>query len=296
MNINDYLDESLYGRIVAEALDEDIGDGDITTLGTLNESEQKESRQAKLLAKSDGTLSGARFFELAFSLHTPSADSVNCQFFFKDGQCFSSGQTLAEITAPLATLLSAERVALNFLGHLSGIATSTFRFVNKINNSACMILDTRKTTPGWRLLEKYAVACGGGVNHRRGLYDMALIKENHITSAGSITRAVENMRAYLQSENINAELEVEVRNETELREALKQNVGRILLDNQTVESLRHLVTIARKSSPETKLEASGNISLDNVQQIAESGVDFVSIGALTHSSVASDFSLLIEAE
>jgi nicotinate-nucleotide pyrophosphorylase (carboxylating) len=197
--------------------------------------------------------------------------------------------------------MTSERAALNFLGHLSGIATLTGRFVEKMEGTNCRLLDTRKTTAGQRLLEKRAVVHGGGTNHRIGLYDMVLIKDNHIAAAGSITEAVRLTREYLGSVDCRQqfgavaqiEVEVEVTCEAELVEAIESGVDRLLLDNQTVESLSHLVAKARALNPQIKLEASGNVTLDNVAAIAATGVDFISSGAITHSAPDADFSLRV---
>jgi nicotinate-nucleotide pyrophosphorylase (carboxylating) len=192
---------------------------------------------------------------------------------------------------------------LNFLAHLSGIATYTAQFVEKVRGTNCRILDTRKTTPGWRLLEKMAVLHGGGHNHRFGLYDLILIKDNHIASAGSVKEAVRRTREYLNTPDFrlqfemkaeDVEMEVEVTNELQVREAIEAGVKRLLLDNQSIESLQRLVTLARKLNPDVRLEASGNVTLENVAKIAATGVDYISIGALTHSAPACDFSLRVE--
>jgi nicotinate-nucleotide pyrophosphorylase (carboxylating) len=195
-----------------------------------------------------------------------------------------------------------ERTSLNFLGHLSGIATLTSHFVEKTAGTIVKILDTRKTTPGLRYLEKYAVTCGGGENHRFGLYDMVLIKDNHIAASGSITKAIEKIKKYLVSPEfkkrfiINPEdiiIEVEIETEDQLREAVKAGTKRLLLDNQNIDQLMRMVQMARTLADDLKLEASGNINLDNVAAVAKTGVDYISIGALTHSAPSSDFSLEI---
>jgi nicotinate-nucleotide pyrophosphorylase (carboxylating) len=283
-------------KLVKAALAEDIGCGDLTSMGCLEPNPAK----ASIVAKSSGIISGIE--PLIFVFKT--VDSANrLKLFKRDGDSFSAGDTILEIEGFNLTILASERTALNFLGHLSGIATMTRRFVEKIRDYAtCRILDTRKTTPGWRLLEKMAVVHGGGVNHRTGLYDMVLVKDNHIASAGSIKDAVARMREFLQSREFRQQfqlepekilVEVEITSELELTEAIESKVDRLLLDNQTPESLRVLVALARRLDPGVKLEASGNVSLDNVAAIAASGVDFISIGAITHSAPVSDFSLRI---
>jgi len=286
------LDPSI-ANLVKAALDEDIGRGDVTSLGAL----EPEVVRGVIVAKSDGVLSGLIPAMLAFQ-KVDSANKLTCRL--NDGDRFRSGDTIVELDGLNQTLLTAERTALNFLAHLSGVATLTRRFVEAIAGAGCTILDTRKTTPGFRLLEKAAVRHGGGENHRLGLYDMALIKDNHIAAARSVAAAVERMRTWLASPDYrlqfdqpgdSVEIEVEVKNAEELTEAIKSGVKRLLLDNQSVESLRELVTVARTLDAEVKLEASGNMNLDNVAAVAATGVDYISTGALTHSAPACDFSM-----
>ena len=224
-------------------------------------------------------------------------------FLKKNGDTFTCGDDIAVIEGFNQTVLTAERVALNFMSHLSGVATLTSRFVKKIHDagcSHCKIVDTRKTIPGLRRLQKAAVLHGGGVNHRMGLYDMVLIKDNHVAAAGSITRAVELMREYLKTPEFrlqfdvkaeNIQIECEVTNEAQMNAAIECGIKKLLLDNQSIESLKKLVQLAKKLNPEVKLEASGGVTLDSVADIARTGVDFISIGALTHSAPAVDFSL-----
>jgi nicotinate-nucleotide pyrophosphorylase (carboxylating) len=280
--------------LVRAALDEDIGPGDITSLACL----QPERIKAEIVAKSGGILSGVEPVTLAFHL----VDSATRVVFLKrDGARFGPGDRIAEIDGFNQPVMTAERTALNFLGHLSGVASVTGRFVERLNGTDCRILDTRKTTPGQRLLEKRAVVHGGGTNHRIGLYDMVLIKDNHIAAAGSIRQAVELAREYLASIDCREQfgpvermlVEIEVTNEAELEEAITAGVDRLLLDNQTPESLKRLVTKARQLNATIKLEASGNVTLENVAAIAASGVDFISSGALTHSAPTADFSMRV---
>jgi len=280
-------------ELVRAALAEDIGKGDLTSLGCLEPNPMK----AEIVAKSDGILSGVRPARLTFEI----VDSANrVTFEQNDGSPFRKGDVIARIDGFNQTVLSSERVALNFLGHLSGVASLTAAFVEKVKGTGARILDTRKTTPGWRCLEKKAVVHGGGVNHRYGLYDMILIKDNHIASAGSIKKAVAMAREFLgtadfrlqfETEAEEIQIEVEVTSESELTEAIEAGVNRLLLDNQTVDSLAGLAALARKLNSSVELEASGNVNLDNVAAIAGTGVDFISIGALTHSAPGSDFSL-----
>jgi len=281
-------------ELVRAALDEDIGRGDLTSLGCLEPNPAK----ARIIAKSNGILSGVEPALLVFRI-TDSANVVS--FLLNDGDRFTRGDIIAEIEGFNRTILISERVVLNFLGHLSGIATMTRQFVDRIKELPCKILDTRKTTPAWRHLEKKAVTDGGGTNHRLGLYDMILIKDNHIASAGSIAEAVAGAREFLASPEFRTQfggdaqkvaIEVEVANEQQLTEAIATKVDCVMLDNQSPESLKSLVGVARKLDPDIKLEASGNVSLDNVAETAATGVDYISVGAITHSAPSADFSLL----
>jgi len=280
--------------LIKAAINEDVGPGDLTSLACLEPNPIK----AKIVAKCDGVLSGVRPAAMVFS----TIDSAN-RFIphKKDGDAFQRGDLLIEIEGFNQTVLASERTALNFLGRLSGVATLTRQFVDRTVGTNAVILDTRKTTPGWRCLEKMAVVHGGGSNHRLGLYDMILIKDNHIASAGSITAAVERIRDFLDSPDFRLQfekkaeeidIEVEVTSEAQLIEALDCGVTRLLLDNQSIESLAALVKAARERNPEAKLEASGNVSLETVGDIAKTGVDFISIGGLTHSAPSADFSML----
>lgn len=283
--------------LIKSALNEDVGPGDLTSLACLDPNNLK----ANIIAKSSGILSGIKPVLMTFDI----VDSANIIRPFKnDGDKFESGDIIFDIEGFNQTVLTSERTALNFLGRLSGIATLTSQFVEKIKDTNCQLLDTRKTTPGWRLLEKEAVVHGGGKNHRFGLYDMILIKDNHIASTGSIKKAVEFAREYLNTPDFrlqfestadDIQIEVEISTAEQLREAIDIGVKRLLLDNQSVEQLKELVSLAKKIDPDIELEASGNVNLGNVAEIASTGVDFISIGAITHSAVSSDFSLnLIE--
>lgn len=280
-------------NLVKMALKEDIGPGDMTSLACL----EPQLIRATISAKSEGIFSGLVPATMVFK----TVDSaIEVDSLLNDGDRFNSGDTIIELKGFNQTLLAAERTVLNFMAHLSGVATLTNRFVQLVKGSGCRILDTRKTIPGWRLLEKQAVVHGGGGNHRFGLYDMILIKDNHIAAAGSVQAAIARTLEYLGSDgfgfqfNRNAdeiEIEVEIDNIQQLTEAIESGAGRLLLDNQSVTSLREMVNLSRRLNPDIKLEASGNISLDNVSEVAATGVDFISIGALTHSAPASDFSL-----
>ena len=268
------------------AFAEDLGDyGDITSeaLG------RKQSvADAKIIAKQDGALCGMEILPLAFDVVETQA-SISPHF--RDGAILSTGDCVVELTGPAHQILIVERTILNFLGRLSGIATMTRKFVDAVAGTKTKILDTRKTTPGWRLLEKYAVFCGGGENHRIGLYDMFLVKENHIAQAGGITAAVQSCRNYMEKMNFEKKIEVETKSLTEVKEALDLSVDRIMLDNMSLEMMRENVELV---AGKIELEASGNVNLENVRMIAETGVDYISVGALTHSPPVFDFSLLLK--
>lgn len=277
------------------ALDEDIGRGDLTSLACLEPGPIK----AQIVAKGKGLLSGITPAAISFQL-VDSANNIKPAR--KDGESFSSGDLIIEIDGFNQSVLTAERTALNFLSHLSGIATLTGAYVKALEGTNCRLLDTRKTIPGLRLLEKMAVVHGGGVNHRKGLYEMILIKDNHIASAGSVDAAIERVNSYLDSVDFRLqfetarseiEIEVEVTNESELRQAINSGANRLLLDNLSVDSLEQLVDLARELNPKVQLEASGNITSEQLTKVASTGVDFISVGALTHSAPASDFSLVV---
>jgi nicotinate-nucleotide pyrophosphorylase (carboxylating) len=281
--------------LVKAALDEDIGTGDITSLACLETGRIK----AEISAKSEGILSGIEPTVVAFRLVDNATD---VKIWKNDGDRFSPGDKIALVEGFNQPVMTGERAALNFLGHLSGIATLTGKFAAKLAGTDCKILDTRKTTPGFRLLEKKAVVHGGGTNHRIGLFDMILIKDNHILTVGSITRAVELTQEYLHSPHCRQQfgkgpdeigIEVEVSTEDQLVEAINAGVPRLLLDNQSIESLKALVDKARAMNPKVILEASGNVTLDNIAEIAATGVNFVSSGAITHSAPDSDFSMRV---
>ncbi|MBV9571578.1 MAG: carboxylating nicotinate-nucleotide diphosphorylase [Alphaproteobacteria bacterium] len=263
---------------IRQALAEDIGAGDITS-ALIVPADQNIS--ARLVSRSPGTIAGLIAAECAFRL-TDAAISFRCEL--PDGSTASENSLLATIEGPARAILTAERVALNFVGHLSGIATATRALVEAVKGTRAKIVDTRKTTPGLRQLEKYAVRCGGGFNHRFGL-DAVLIKDNHIAMAGSITEAVRRARPGIAH---TMKLEVEVDTLSQLEEALALGVDTILLDNMSPETLRRAVALAKGRAV---LEASGNVSLATVRAIAESGVDYISSGAITHSAPSLDVAL-----
>ncbi|UCE65749.1 MAG: carboxylating nicotinate-nucleotide diphosphorylase [Candidatus Zixiibacteriota bacterium] len=276
---------SLDSRLIRLALKEDIGKGDITT-GALGLKGQ--NGRAAVFAKSDGVISGVDQFKAVFRTLS---SKVSFSTYIKNGGKVFSGDRVIRVAGPLDSLLTGERAAMNILSHLSGVATLTAKFVEKIKGFPAKILDTRKTLPGMRAWEKAAVKHGGGTNHRHGLYDMYLIKENHIAGAGGILKALGTIRKH--SLKTGAKIEIEVRNITELRIVLPFRPDYILLDNFSSRHLKKAVEITKAESRKTVLEASGNINLKNVAGVAASGVDRISIGALTHSAPALDLSFRI---
>ena len=275
------LDPSI-DALVSLALAEDIGSGDITTRKLVDPAAQG---RARIIAKEPLTVAGAGVVELVFTTLSP---GICCHFFIADGFAASAGQVIAEIEGPFCALLTGERTALNFLQRLSGIATLTGRYVNELLPYKAKLLDTRKTTPGWRVLEKEAVRLGGGTNHRIGLFDAILIKENHIAACGGISAALANARDRLPPLT---SVEIEVKDLEELQEALAAKPDMIMLDNMSIEGMSRAVSIAAGRVP---LEASGNVTLDSIARIAETGVDYISCGAITHSCRAVDISMLVD--
>lgn len=269
-------------RIIANALAEDIGDGDVTTLNTIP---ADAVLHGVFLAKEAGVVAGLEVVRRVFQQVDP---AVEVEFAVGDGDRVEARQVFGEVRGPGRALLTGERVALNFLQRMSGIATLTRRYVDAVAGTQAVILDTRKTAPGLRVLDKWAVRLGGGHNHRIGLYDMAMIKDNHIAAVGGIAEAVRRVR---EGDPLGRPIEVEVTTLQQLREALDQPIDRILLDNMSLAQMREAVQIAAGRIP---LEASGNVNLDTVAAIAATGVDYISSGALTHSVRALDISLDIQ--
>lgn len=279
MLTDDYIRSS-----VAGALAEDIGTGDLTA--QLIPAQQ--SARGSIITREAAVLCGTRWVDEVFR----QVDSrVQVEWLAEDAQQIHPGQTLCHLSGPARALLTGERTALNFLQTLSGTATNTQRHVARVADTGCRILDTRKTLPGLRLAQKYAVSCGGGTNHRIGLFDAMLVKENHIAAAGSIAAAVAQGRAL----NPQVMLEVEVETLDELQQALAAGVDRILLDNFTLADLRTAVGITRSHvNARTELEASGNMTLDGLREVAQTGVDFISIGGLTKHVAAIDLSMRLQ--
>jgi nicotinate-nucleotide pyrophosphorylase (carboxylating) len=269
--------------LIERALAEDVGTGDVTTLATV----AADARAvASITQKAPGVIYGLDAAEAVFTALDPDARTERL---VDEGVWREDGGLVVTIDANARALLTAERTALNFLAHLSGVATMAARAARAVAGTGAIVLDTRKTTPGLRALEKAAVAAGGASNHRAGLYDAILIKENHIAAAGGITEAMERARA--AAPQLAPTLEVEVRDEREIDEALAAGAPRLLLDNMDDERLR--AAVARVAG-RAELEASGGVTLQSLRSIAETGVDFVSMGALTHSAPALDLSLILE--
>jgi len=271
-------------RLVRAELETDIDGGDITSTLVLPPGTRAEG---KIVAKQDGVIAGIEFAHTAFVLV-----DKNTHFapLISDGDAVKKGDAIAEVAGGAVSVLSAERTALNFLGHLSGIATLTRKVVDMVAEYGTKILDTRKTTPGLRLAEKYAVRCGGGTNHRMGLYDMILVKDNHIAAAGGIENVLKNLYSGGKIPK-GVPAEVEVADLEQLRIALSYPVDRIMLDNFTPEMVRRAMKIREEMGAKIPFECSGGITMDNVVSYARTGVEFISVGMLTHSARQFDLSL-----
>jgi len=268
-------------QLLKTALEEDIGIGDITTLSTVPASARGKGL---FRAKRDCVVAGLFLLERIFSLLDREV-KVHC--LCRDGDQVERGSVVAEAEGPVRALLMGERTALNFLQRLSGTATLTRRFVDAVKEFPCKIIDTRKTTPGLRALEKYAVRMGGGTNHRLGLYDAALVKDNHIAAAGSIDQAIKKIRHHAP---FMARVEVECSDSRQVQEALDAGADVIMLDNMGTKEMAEAVRLIDRRA---WVEASGGITIERVREVAEAGVDFISIGALTHSAPAVDFNMKI---
>lgn len=261
------------------SLAEDVGSGDITA----ELIPENYLAKASIISHEDAIICGIPWAEAVYKYVDP---DLKIHWRVKDGETISAGQTLAELVGKARALVTGERATLNWLQTLSGTATEVKRYVEKLKGTTTQLLDTRKTLPGLRYAQKYAVLCGGGSNHRMGLYDAYLIKENHIISCGSITKAIQKARNH----HPDKPLEVEVENINELNEALKANAGIILLDNFDINEIKKAVVI---NQGRAELEISGNINLENIREIAETGVNFISVGALTKHIQAIDLSMRI---
>ncbi|MDR1367445.1 MAG: carboxylating nicotinate-nucleotide diphosphorylase [Candidatus Accumulibacter sp.] len=269
-------------RNVAAALREDVGDGDLTA----RMAEGKPAARAVVISRENAVFCGSAWFAQSFSQIDP---SITIDWSLGDGDCLVPDRTLCEIRGPASALLTGERTALNFIQFLSGVATKTRRFVEVVAGTRARIVDTRKTLPGLRYAEKFAVRCGGGLNHRHGLYDAILIKENHIAVAGGLRPALDTAREIAEnSEGRCRFIQVEVENLGELREALDAGASMILLDNMSINDMRKAVAL---TAGRASLEASGNIDYGNARAVAETGVDRISIGSLTKDIRALDLSM-----
>ena len=269
--------------IILNALKEDIGDGDHSSLSCLKDT---DLGTAKLIAKENGILAGVEVAKRVFELYD---SNLSTEVFLEDGSEVAVGSIVLEVSGKVQSILCTERLVLNIMQRMSGIATKTRQIVNQIKGTNARILDTRKTTPGIRQLEKMAVVIGGGMNHRFGLYDMIMLKDNHIDFVGGVRNAIEQSKAYVQEMDIPVEIEVEIRTKSELIEAVSTGgIKRILLDNFTPDELRDLVPLIPDS---IESEASGGITESTILDYAKTGVDFISMGALTHSVKSLDLSL-----
>jgi nicotinate-nucleotide pyrophosphorylase (carboxylating) len=266
-------------RLIQLALDEDIGTGDLTA-GAFESF--KSQATFNFIAKEECIICGTKVAQEVYLMLDP---DVKVEFSVKDGDHITERRIIGQVTGPASSILTGERTSLNFLQRLSGVATNTSKYVEALGDSNIKILDTRKTTPGWRRIEKYAVKVGGGWNHRLGLFDGVMLKDNHVDAAGSITSAVNNVRRFIPT---TVKIEVETRNLTEVAEAVSAGADIIMLDNFDIETIKEAVKVIDKR---TKIEVSGGVSIDFLKQLKGIEVDYVSIGALTHQARGVDMSL-----
>lgn len=279
--------ENLIDRLIDLAFEEDINTGDVTTDSIIPES---MNAVATMTAKQEGVISGLEIVEKVFLKFQKDIVFVP---YFKNGDFVKKGDVILKIEASYPTLLKGERTSLNIFQRMCGIATETSRYVKELVGTSTQLLDTRKTAPGLRVLDKMAVKHGGGTNHRMGLYDMAMIKDNHIKMAGGITKAVEQVRANIPS---TIKVEVETTNLAEVDEAIAAGADIIMLDNMDNATMAKAVEVIKASGKEIKTEASGNMSIPRLKEVAATGVDFISVGALTHTVKAMDISMNIQVE
>lgn len=277
------LNNALVKQLIDIAFAEDIGEGDHTSLATIN---ADETGKSIIVAKDNGIIAGLALVEYIFKKVDP---TLVVKLLKNDGDEIAYGDVVLEVSGSSRSMLTAERTVLNFVQRLSGVASLTAKYVAELKGLHTQILDTRKTTPGMRLLEKYAVKIGGGANHRIGLYDMILIKDNHVDFAGGITSAIARTQKYLKDNNLSLNIEIETRTLEEVKQVLAVGgVNRIMLDNFSPELLREAVALI---DGKYETEASGGITLQTLRSYAETGVDFISSGALTHSVKAMDLSM-----
>ena len=288
LNLSDFFISKLTSELdvlIQVSLDEDLGNsGDVTSNATVD---PQKVGAAEIIAKQDGIFAGSFVVRRVYNKVDP---SIQLDMKSNEGDNIFNKQNVISIFGSLKSILIGERTALNFLSRISGVATLTKQFADCMKNSSTKILDTRKTIPGWRYLDKYSVVIGGGYNHRIGLFDMILIKENHIAASKGITNSVNKCRTYLKEKQLNLRIEVETRNLQEVKEAINCNVDRIMLDNMTIETIKDAVALVNRK---VELEISGGITYNNLKNYLSTGVDYISVGQLTHSASAFDYSLLI---
>ena len=277
--------ENLINKLIDLGIEEDINTGDITTESIIPES---MTATATMTAKQDGVISGLEIVKMVYDRFQ---DDVVFTPYFNNGDHVKKGDVILKIEATYPTLLRGERLSLNIFQRMCGIATETARYVKELAGTHTQLLDTRKTAPGLRVLDKMAVKHGGGTNHRMGLYDMAMIKDNHIKMAGGIAKAVEQVRSRIPSE---IKIEVEATNLDEVRQAIEAGADIIMLDNMSNPAMTEAVAVIRKAEKGIKTEASGNMNIERLHEVAETGVDFISVGALTHTVKGMDISMNIQ--
>ena len=279
------LNYDLIDKIIREALHEDIGDGDHTSLSTIP---ADATGKAKLLVKENGIVAGVELAQRIFALYDP---SLQVEVFIEDGSPIKKGDIVLTVAGSSQSILATERLMLNFMQRMSGIATKARFLADKIGHTKCRLLDTRKTTPNIRYMEKWAVRIGGAYNHRYALYDMIMIKDNHVDASGGIRPAIERVHAYLKENNLQLGITVEVRNLVEVHEVLEiGGITRIMFDNFEIPILMEAVATVNKRF---ETEASGGVTLYNIRKYAQTGVDYISTGALTHSAQPLDLSLKV---
>ena len=277
--------ENLINKLIDLGIEEDINTGDITTESIIPES---MTATATMTAKQDGVISGLEIVKMVYDRFQ---DDVVFTPYFNNGDHVKKGDVILKIEATYPTLLRGERLSLNIFQRMCGIATETARYVKELAGTHTQLLDTRKTAPGLRVLDKMAVKHGGGTNHRMGLYDMAMIKDNHIKMAGGIAKAVEQVRSRIPSD---IKIEVEATNLDEVKQAIKAGADIIMLDNMSNPAMTEAVALIRKADKGIKTEASGNMNIERLHEVAETGVDFISVGALTHTVKGMDISMNIQ--
>ena len=279
--------ENLINKLLDLGIEEDINTGDITTESIIPES---MNAVATMTAKQDGVISGLEIVKMVYDRFQ---DNVVFTPYYKDGDSVKKGDVILKVEATYPTLLRGERLSLNIFQRMCGIATETAKYVKELAGTHTQLLDTRKTAPGLRVLDKLAVKHGGGTNHRMGLYDMAMIKDNHIKMAGGIAKAVEQVRANIP---VDIKIEVETTNLDEVRQAIEAGADIIMLDNMGNEEMTQAVSIIKAADKGIKTEASGNMSIPRLLEVAATGVDFISVGALTHTVKGMDISMNIQVE